>query len=228
MLPRVVIHCATSADGRLDWFTPDIGQFYGLVGRWKEDATLAGSHTVCQACESMPPEDDRAFEKPPVCKRDSRALLVVPDSGGRVRNWQGLRMAGFWRDVMALVSRSTPQSYLRFLEKRHVPYIVAGQKQVDLRAALQQLRDKHNVKVVRTDSGGTLNGVLLREGLVDEVSVLVYPALVGGSSPRSFYRAPDLQSPDGVLPLRLLSANRLKGGVVWMRYRVIRPKRSSR
>lgn len=33
---------------------------------------------------------------------------------------------------------------------------------------------------VRTDSDGTINGVLLRQGLVDEMSMLLHPAIVGG------------------------------------------------
>jgi 2,5-diamino-6-(ribosylamino)-4(3H)-pyrimidinone 5'-phosphate reductase len=32
---------------------------------------------------------------------------------------------------------------------------------------------------VRTDAGGTLNGVLVRAGLVDELSVVVAPQLAG-------------------------------------------------
>ena len=42
MLPYIVLHNAVSLDGRIDWFSPDIAQFYGLIPRWKEDAkTLA-------------------------------------------------------------------------------------------------------------------------------------------------------------------------------------------
>ena len=32
---------------------------------------------------------------------------------------------------------------------------------------------------MRVDSGGALNGALLRAGLVDEISLLVHPVLVG-------------------------------------------------
>lgn len=45
---------------------------------------------------------------------------------------------------------------------------------------------------IRIDSGGRLNGALLREGLVDEVHLLVCPWLSGGSSPRSSFVADDL------------------------------------
>jgi riboflavin biosynthesis pyrimidine reductase len=49
MLPRVILHNAVSVDGRIDWFTPDIGQFYELASRWSEDATLTGSDTLLSA-----------------------------------------------------------------------------------------------------------------------------------------------------------------------------------
>jgi 2,5-diamino-6-(ribosylamino)-4(3H)-pyrimidinone 5'-phosphate reductase len=46
MLPRVILHNAVSLDGRIDWLTPDVGLFYELASRWKEDATLASSNTI--------------------------------------------------------------------------------------------------------------------------------------------------------------------------------------
>ena len=70
------------------------------------------------------------------------------------------------------------------------------------------------------DSGGTLNGVLLREGVVDEVSLLIDPSLVGGTSPRSVFVAPELASPDDVIGARLTHVEDLGNGVVWLRYDV--------
>ncbi len=58
------------------------------------------------------------------------------------------------------------------------------------------------MKTVRVDSGGKLNGELLRLGLVDEISLLVHPYLVGGQSPASMFRAADLVHEVGVLRAR--------------------------
>ena len=99
MLPRVILHNAVSLDGRIDWFTPDVGQFYELTSRWKEDATLAGSNTIFKPEEELPPEDESAFAPPQKDPNDTRSLLVVPDSRGRVRNWHVLRTWPYWRDV---------------------------------------------------------------------------------------------------------------------------------
>ena len=109
---------------------------------------------------------------------------------------------------------------------------------MDLRAALQELHSRYGVKVVRVDAGGTLNGQLLRQGLVSEVSLLLYPSLVGGERQSSIFRAPDLQDiaataatastaatdlltgPEDVISLKLMQMERLKGDVIWLRYEV--------
>lgn len=72
------------------------------------------------------------------------------------------------------------------------------------------------------DSGGILNGILLRLGLVDEVSVLIYPRLVGGSIQRSVFHAPDLNSSEGPIKLKQTHIEQLEGDVAWLRYEVIK------
>jgi 2,5-diamino-6-(ribosylamino)-4(3H)-pyrimidinone 5'-phosphate reductase len=49
-----------------------------------------------------------------------------------------------------------------------------------MRAALEALNRKHGVQVLRGDSGGRSNSVLLHAGLVSEVSVLIHPFIAGG------------------------------------------------
>ncbi len=103
--------------------------------------------------------------------------------------------------------------------------IVAGQDRVDLAEALAVLYERFGVRRLRVDSGGILTGVLLRQGLVDEVSILVYPELVGGVTPRSLFVAPDLTDGSGVIKLRLLEAAPLRDGFVWLRYEIPAPDR---
>jgi 2,5-diamino-6-(ribosylamino)-4(3H)-pyrimidinone 5'-phosphate reductase len=149
-------------------------------------------------------------------------LLAIVDGQGRVRSWQYWRSQPYWRDAVALCCETTPRDFLGYLRERHVDYVVAGKDQVDLRAALGELNERYGVKLVRADSGGTLNGVLLRADLVDEVSLLISPCLVGGTSPRSFYRAPDLTSAHGVIELRLAHVEQMEGDTLWLRYKVVR------
>ena len=107
------------------------------------------------------------------------------------------------------------------MEKRHIDYIIAGSKKVDLKKALSVLNKKYKVKSILLDSGGTLNGVMLREGLVDEVSLLIHPTLVGEQETHSFYRAEDLKYDGDTTKLKLLNYEKLQGNIIWLRYRII-------
>jgi len=223
MLPRVILHNAVSVDGRFDWIVPDLALFYGVAASFQEEATLAGSNTIVAGYAGEDLELDLdSYEPPPHNEDSSLPLLAVPDSRGRIRAWHLLRKEQYWRDAVALVSTSTPREYLDYLGKLGVDYIIAGEDHVDMRAALEELNSRYGIEVVRADCGGTLNGVLLREGLVDEVSLLLSPCLVGGEELRSMFIAPELTSQEGVIELQLKRMEKLEGGVVWLLYEVVK------
>ncbi|HWQ21393.1 MAG TPA: RibD family protein [Clostridia bacterium] len=226
MLPRVVIHNAVSADGRIDWFEADLGAFYDLAGRWHEDCALVGSGTILAAPESAK-ADPEPWEPHIVDASDTRPLLAIVDSRGRVRCWKTWLDMPYWRGGVALCSETTPDEYLQYLAKAGVDFIVAGSGKVDMRAALEELNARYGIETVRVDSGGILNGILLRAGLVDEVSILVHPTLVGGTTQRSMFRAPNLTSPAGVIALTFVSAQTVGEGLVWLRYKVAGRKRKA-
>jgi 2,5-diamino-6-(ribosylamino)-4(3H)-pyrimidinone 5'-phosphate reductase len=225
MLPRVILHNSISLDGKLENYMPDVALHYEIVARWQADAYLAGSNTILKQEAEMPPEDEAASESPVVFEppqkdpNDPRPLLIVPDSRGRVRSWYALRQAPYWRDCIALCSEATPQAYFDYLDARHFEYIVAGHDHVDLRAALEELSTRYGVKTVLLDSGGTLNGVMLRVGLVNHLSLLVNPCLVGGSTPNSFFRDTDVEQ--GVIQLKLTDVEQPNENVVWLQYDVM-------
>jgi 2,5-diamino-6-(ribosylamino)-4(3H)-pyrimidinone 5'-phosphate reductase len=222
MLPKIIIHNTQSVDGRLDWFSPDVGLYYEIATQFKEDATLVGSGTILNPYEEVeiPEEDKSAFEKPEIDPEDSRPILVIPDSRGRIRIWHYLRSLPYWSNWVVLASERTPKDYLDYLKKRHIDYIVAGEDHVDMKAALEDLCSRYGIKKIRVDSGGTLNGVLFRLGLINEISIIVDPSLVGGTSPRSIFSAPDLKSKEGVIKLKLISCEKMKNDNIWLRYEI--------
>jgi 2,5-diamino-6-(ribosylamino)-4(3H)-pyrimidinone 5'-phosphate reductase len=85
-----------------------------------------------------------------------------------------------------LVSKSTPQSYLEYLRERNYDYIITGGDHVDYAKVLEILYEKYNCRIIRTDSGGILTNVLLEQGLIDEISLVISPCLVGTGEPHAF------------------------------------------
>jgi 2,5-diamino-6-(ribosylamino)-4(3H)-pyrimidinone 5'-phosphate reductase len=112
-------------------------------------------------------------------------VLAVTDSRGRIGDdiVEALRVLGFWSDVVVLR---------------------------DAHGRLGEALDAFGVHVVRVDSGGALNAALLREGVVDEVSLLVHPVLAGGDGPRWYGDAPPQD-------FELRSATAIDGGLAWLR-----------
>jgi 2,5-diamino-6-(ribosylamino)-4(3H)-pyrimidinone 5'-phosphate reductase len=126
--------------------------------------------------------------------------------------------------VVVLCSRATPQGYLDSLKKQQIEFIIAGEEHVDLRVDLANLRDEFRVNTVRVDSGGVLNGVLLRAGLVDGLKIILNPCLTGGTSPRTLFVASDLLSRNGVIQLNLVNLEQLRDGYLLLEYEVISSK----
>ncbi|MBN1477749.1 RibD family protein [Candidatus Sumerlaeota bacterium] len=218
--PRVILHGSVSLDGRIDGFMPDIGLFYELAQTWQEGASLAGTDTLLAAAGEG--EEEAAEPVAPPGSDDRRPLLVVPDSRGRFQRWREMLAASFWRAGLALCTEVTPQEHLDYLDRAGIERLTVGEDRVDLAAALEHLATQRGVQTVRVDSGGTLNGALLRAGLVDEVSVLINPCLVGGLSPRSMFRAPDLTPDEAAIPLRLIHLEQIRDDIVWLRCEVKR------
>ena len=121
-----------------------------------------------------------------------------------------------------MCSKNTPKQYLRYLEARGIEYLVCGREKVDFHRALKILADKHGIRTLRVDSGGRLNGVLLDAGLVHEVSLLVHPCIVGGTSTRSFFQSAKIRSLKHAIRLELIRRKNMDHGMEWLLYRVIR------
>ncbi|MHB1319602.1 MAG: dihydrofolate reductase family protein [Anaerolineae bacterium] len=221
MLPKVIVHTEVSVDGRMDWLRDDEFLYYRLIGDWGIDAMLSGSGTMLAAYPNPDSAAELAAPKPE--KPAGLQRLVIVDSRAQLRCWRQMQQSEWWGEVTALVAEATPKAYVEELTALGIDVIVAGEERVDLRAALEALNARYGTKVVRVDSGGLLIGALLRAGLVDELSVILSPTLVGGTSPRSFYVAPDLPSAEGAIPLRLTATEAVDDNFVWLRYAIDKP-----
>jgi 2,5-diamino-6-(ribosylamino)-4(3H)-pyrimidinone 5'-phosphate reductase len=200
MRPHVVGHLAVSLDGVTAGFDVDLARFYAMATLWQEDVTLVGADTILA-------QEPALRSAPQPGPRDKGPLLAVVDSRCRVREWDRLRAAGYWSDVLALYADQTPA---RPPDSR-TRELITGYDRVDLDETLQLLGKYHDARVVRIDTGGTLLGVLLELGLIDELSLLVHPVIVG-SGPRWQGGFTDR------LDLGLANVEVFEGGVVWLRY----------
>lgn len=217
MRPKVVVHAQISLDGCIKGFD-DTGVYYRLAAQFNAEMVLFGSNTVSAAAEYFnPPETEKDFIKPVIDPNDSRPFAIVPDSRGKLWNLHLFRNMEYVKDVIILVSKTTPQTYLNYLKERNYDFIICGEDHVDYRKAFEILYDQYNCRLIRTDSGGILTNILISQGLVDEISLVVSPCLVGNSNP-SLFRSLSLQDK---IQLKLVCSEIIDDNYLSLIYKIV-------
>ena len=98
------------------------------------------------------------------------------------------------------------------------------QETLDMKKALEQLYTRFGCDRLTIQSGGTLNGLFLREKLIDFVDLVVAPVLVGGKETATAIDGKALQTPEeleGLGVLKLQECQVLDHSYLRLRYKVI-------
>lgn len=250
--PRVVIYADVSVDGRLTMAPDDLLLFgderWEAIARpsdvhaWlmfthKPEAIMEGSNSFVSSQHvpgPLPPVMGDPHElysdflpEAMVHSATRQAWFTVVDSRGRIR-WTytgepGKEAPGSeGQHLLVFVTGRTPAEYLAYLQRENVPYLIAGEDRVDLARALDKLARCLGVKCVLSTSPGKLAGALVRAGLVDEVDIDFFPAIIGGTDTPTLFQSPALKADEWPTRLKLLSVQVQAEGRVWLRYEVVR------
>ena len=98
------------------------------------------------------------------------------------------------------------------------------QEEFSLKQALMTLKEKYGCERLTVQSGGTVNGIFLREKLLDYVDIVVAPVLIGGKDTSSLIDGQSLTSTDELSKLgvlRLIDCIKLEDSYLRLRYEVI-------
>lgn len=121
--------------------------------------------------------------------------------------------------VIEILTESVSDEYLQHLRDKNISYVFAGKEAIDLKYALEQLHSIFKIKTLILEGGGHINGSLLSNGLIDEVSILVFSLADGTSgTPTTFEICRQLER-DAAIELKLHDVKKLAHDVIWLRYK---------
>jgi 2,5-diamino-6-(ribosylamino)-4(3H)-pyrimidinone 5'-phosphate reductase len=215
MRPRVILHHSVAIDGAITGFETDPASHYAALGALEVDGFLVDAAVAVDGAE-VPPETDADRAPRAVDPADARAIWFVVDGRGTLEGKLHVVRRYQVKDVVVLGCASTPASYREWLAARHYRFHQAGTDEVDLAAALELVGAAHGVERVVTDAGPRLGAALFAAGVVDELSLLVFPNVVAGRADRWF------QDLARSLRLDFADAWALESGAVHLRLNVRR------
>jgi riboflavin biosynthesis pyrimidine reductase len=227
--PHVVCHMMGSLDGSLHpsrWSkSPD-----GTRAEWSSayekihqslegDAWLVGRVTMAEMSKAVahPPTVIGKIERPyHFASRSAGSFGIAIDPSCKL-HFSKADVGG--DHVVVVLGCDAPDQHLAELAADGVSYIVAPDAQPDLTQVLQVLKRELGIQRLLLEGGAAINGAFMAAGLVDELSLLIAPALEGRKTIQSVIEFGEEGLADKV-ELSLHSCETLDHGLVHLRFTV--------
>ena len=209
--PHIICHMMISIDGRIDCeMTAKISgvkEYYDSLKALNVQATVSGRVTaqleLAQDGEFVSKKEEifgrQGFSK----KCDSDNYCVVVDTKGSLL-WTHPKELN--QPLIVITTMSVKKDYLDYLDSERISWIAVGEKQIDLVHACEILAREFGIERMAIVGGGHINTGFLREGLLDEVSLVVGPAIDGRAGMTALFDGLDAQKEP--TPLKLETVNR--------------------
>lgn len=232
MKPKVICHIMGSVDGRVlvdRWSKPfgnqsmtDLLKVYPKIGqKLHTDAWTFGKNTIMEifpekfsttAGNVALKDDERVYKAASLTQR--KFISIDPEADIK---YASSTLRG--DSIVAVVGKCASMEYLQFLRSIGVSYIVV-EDIANLRDVLEAVNREFGVGCISLQGGGVLDGGMLAQGLIDELSYVVYPGVDGGADSVSIFNYAGEGTPHSGQSLELLSAEKLEYGIVWLRYKI--------
>jgi riboflavin biosynthesis pyrimidine reductase len=229
MKPLVICHMLASLDGSLHpsryTKSPD-----GTRAEWSSlyehihndlagDAWMVGRVTMAEMSKASahPPANAGKVDRPyHVAQRGAGTYAVALDASGKV-HFARSDIGG--DHVVVLLGHDVSDNHLAELASDGVSYIVTETADMNLAAMLEVLGREFGIGRLLLEGGAGINGSFFAAGLVDELSLLVAPAIDGRAANQGFVEFGETGLA-GKTQLSLKSCEALAHGLVHLRYAV--------
>lgn len=134
---------------------------------------------------------------------------------------QGVRyFCAMSREFVLITSNESHPAFAVVEPNLHIIF----QKEPNLPDALRRLQEEYGCQRLTVQSGGTVNGLFLREKLLDFVNIVIAPVLIGGRDTPTLIDGQSLTSVQELSKLgilRQIEVKALENSYVQLRYQVV-------
>jgi 2,5-diamino-6-(ribosylamino)-4(3H)-pyrimidinone 5'-phosphate reductase len=228
MKPYVICHMLGSVDGRIKqniWGFKDHHKYFEETAfKINADAWLVGRVTMEEFSSKRKPALPKkrvTIPKEDYVAKISKTYAVVIDPSGKCF-WDSNMVST--EHVIEVLTERVSSNYLQHLREKNVSYVFGGKDELDLAVVLKKLYKLFNIKVVRIDGGGHVNGSFLKAGLIDEFSLVLAPVADGTIGQPSVFEVEEGFGRRKATQFVLKSVKRIYKDFLWLKYVVIKGK----
>jgi 2,5-diamino-6-(ribosylamino)-4(3H)-pyrimidinone 5'-phosphate reductase len=222
--PYVILNVAMSADGKTDTVARRGAAISSPLDRQRVDRLRASCDAIMVGGRTITGDDPQLTVKSTDLRagRLGRGLAENPVKVGVISRadlpaTSRFLTAGPARVIIFTTTQTDPAEVER-LYQLGVQVFVMGERRVDLKGALQCLKEQ-GIDRLLVEGGGTLNEELLKQNLVDEVSVYIAPLILGGADAPTFASGAGLTR-QSAIPLEQTRLEELADGGIVVYYAV--------
>ncbi len=227
--PYVICHMTTSIDGKVtgEFLTRPgharVSEIYYQINRdYKADGYACGRVTMEGSFTNRWYPDLNQY---PAVKHRMDYMVddltgfyaVAFDPHGRL-GWKSNRIIDADHDpgydnaqIIEVLTQQVDPRYLGYLEEMEIPYLFAGEGEIDVELALTKLKQYFGINTLLLEGGSILDGAFQRAGMVDELSLVMDP-VIGGAKDKPLFMEAKVED------YRLVNTRNFDG-ILWLNYK---------
>ncbi|MBO5148820.1 MAG: RibD family protein [Anaerotignum sp.] len=228
--PYIICHMTTSIDGKVTGeflYLPEsesaVEAYYEINRKYKADAyacgrvTMEGSFTGGFQPDLTAFADAKVERTDYIADKEAKYFAVAFDRKGRL-GWTDSRIhdedSGYddAHIINVMCEELVSDAYLAYLRDIGVSYIFAGKGELDLPLAVGKLKALFGIEKLLLEGGSVINGAFQRDGLIDELSLVVAPAVAGKEDKPLFTES-------RIECYQLQEVKQMEKDVFWMNYK---------
>lgn len=235
--PQITLHIYSSLDGRITGpfstapaakFSSDLFKQLGFSDApYKSfDGWIYGKNTSIDGFDNHQAPDLRTgdINVPAgdfITNLGAKRYYISIDPRGEI-GWQKQTesYAGQEAFIIEILSEQASTAYKDFLHRQGIPYLIAGQTEIDFPLMLDKLARCFGLKNLMLGGGGILNWTFLSQGLVDEISIVMAPIVDGATNSARLFNAIYHRNAQAIA-FRPIAIKSYDDGTLWLRYRPV-------
>ncbi len=232
--PYMICHMVTSLDGKItgdflekNEYSSIIDTYYQIHKNYAADGFLCGRVTM-EGSFPQPTIELSEYEGPAMDRNDfiankAKFYAVAVDPHGKLL-WNNCAISdsdeGYdGAHIIEILTEKVSDKVLAHLRSKGVSFIFAGKEELNLELAVQKLKNSFGINKLLLEGGGIVNGSFLEAGLIDEISLVVIPAVETSENAISLFQTSKYTSKDSkVADFRLKEANKIDNGALLLNY----------